>query len=224
MKIHHIVHEYDNFTLDVRDISLTGNKIIGLVGANGSGKTTLMSILAGYLKANQMFDVSNYARDNVMFIPADVGLYDMLTVYDFVDLIAKHSKKSVDTLELLEQLELTDKKDEKVFYLSEGMKQKLSLIPLFTDDYEVLILDEPFNSVDMHYIRALKRQLKALAETTTIMISSHILDTLNDLCDEFVHIKDGRLVKQFANSDKAVLEQQLFQVNTESMKPEEERI
>lgn len=211
MIIKHIMHEYVGFTLDLKDVDLTGNKIIGLVGANGSGKTTLMSILAGFIKANRFFDVQDYKRDQMMFIPSDVGLYDTLSVYDFVQVVSQYSTKKLEPMILLEKLQLTDKKDEKLIFLSEGMRKKLTLITLFTEDYHFLILDEPFNSVDMSYVRDLKNQIKNLAKNTTILISSHILDTLSDLCDEFIYLSDGSLVKQFANTDAGVLERELFQ-------------
>jgi len=210
MLINQISHHFPAFTLDVANITLAANQIIGLVGANGSGKTTLMSLLAGFSKANGVFDVTAYNQEEIMFIPTYVGVYDMLSVYDFVELVSTYSKKKVDPVVVLEQLQLTDKKDEKLIMLSEGMRKKLTLVPLFTTDYKFVILDEPFNSIDMNYVYELKQQLRLLRKTTTILISSHILDTLNDLCDTFIYIKDGSIVKIFANTEKNVLEQELF--------------
>jgi len=210
MEIKRLVHKFSDFTLDVENVALTGNKIIGLVGENGSGKTTLMSILAGFIKVNEIFDVQDYDINEVKFIPSHIGLYDLLSVYDFVQLVSDQSAKRPDPLSLLDKLQLREKKDEKLFLLSEGMQKKCSLITLFTTDYKFLILDEPFNSIDMHYVYELKKQLRVLSETATILISSHILDTLNDLCDTFVYIKDGQVVKTFANTHTHILEDELF--------------
>jgi len=210
MIINRITHEFPGFTLDVENLNLEKNKIIGLVGENGSGKTTLMTILAGIMKSNSSFDVPNYEREDVMFIPSYVGLYEIMTVYDFVDLVSQYSSKKPDVMVLLDKLGLTEKKDVQMTFLSEGMRKKLMLITLFTDEYKVIILDEPFNSIDMNYVHELKAQLRELRKRSTILISSHILDTLNDLCDEFIYIKDGKVVKQFVNTGTSVLESELF--------------
>ena len=78
-------------------------------------------------------------------------------------------------------------------------------------DYSLVILDEPFNSVDVKYIYQLKKMLIELKKRTTILISSHILDTLNDICDNFVYLKNGEVIKTFSNNhDITVLERELF--------------
>jgi len=209
--INKISHEYHNFSLLIEDVTIPEAKIVGLVGENGSGKTTFMSILMGFIQVNGTFDVKNYDAESVMFIPSDVGLFDLLSVYDFVELISSHSTRNPDSLVLLDKLGLREKRDTKLISLSEGMRKKLTLITLFTDNYKYVLLDEPFNSIDVHYVYELKQQLKELRQAgATIVISSHILDTLSDLCDAFVYIKDGRIEKQFANETKDSLERALF--------------
>jgi ABC-2 type transport system ATP-binding protein len=211
MKINRIIHEFSEFTLQIENITLTDAKIIGLVGENGSGKTTFMSSLAGFFAVNGVYDVMDIAVDEVMFIPSDVGLFDMLSVYDFVELVVTHSARKSDPIAILDKLGLCEKRDTKLINLSEGMRKKLSLITLFTADYKYVLLDEPFNSIDVHYVYELKEQLKELRQMgATILISSHILDTLSDVCDEFIYIKAGKVIKQFANETKDSLEQTLF--------------
>ena len=90
--------------------------------------------------------------------------------------------------------------------------KKLTLLPLFIRKYDILILDEPFNSVDIGYIYKLKNILSQKKKDTTIIISSHILETLVDLCDSFALISDGRLEKQFLNTgDIRVVEGEIFE-------------
>ncbi|GAB2024438.1 hypothetical protein OfM1_05090 [Lactovum odontotermitis] len=211
MNIKNIKHEYPNFTLSINDLSVGENKIIGLVGENGSGKTTLMDLLSGFLKANRSFEVLDYQMDEILFIPSDLGTYEYLTVGEFCTLVLKSAQHPKELAELLNQLKLADKKDTLISDLSQGMKKKLSLINLFTENYKFLILDEPFNSIDMSYVYDLKKEIKKISERATVLISSHILDTLNDLCDEFIYLKDGAVLKQFENNDKNVLEREIFE-------------
>lgn len=79
-------------------------------------------------------------------------------------------------------------------------KKKLTLIQLFNDKYDLIILDEPFNSIDVDFIINIKSILKKLKKRTTIIISSHILDTLNDICDSFIYIKEGKIKETFSNN------------------------
>ena len=134
-----------------------------------------------------------------------------MSVIEFVDIIRKYSKSKKSNSEILQDLELEDKKDTMVNSLSQGMKKKLTLINVFLYDYSLVILDEPFNSVDVKYIYQLKKMLIELKKRTTILISSHILDTLNDICDNFVYLKNGEVIKTFSNNhDITVLERELF--------------
>lgn len=215
MYIKKIQHEYNNFTLALEEINLTENKIIGLVGENGSGKTTMMSLLSGFLQANRAFELSDdYNVDDILFIPSSLQLYDYLTVGEFVYLIVKQARKPADVQMVLEKLQLIDKKDIIIRDLSQGMQKKLTLINIFVKQYSLLILDEPFNSIDMGYVYHLNQQLRALKERSTILVSSHILDTLNDLCDEFIYLKQGSVAKRFSNSNPHVLERELFESST----------
>ena len=109
---------------------------------------------------------------------------------------------------------MEDKKDTLISELSEGMKKKLTLINILTGDYSLIIMDEPFNSIDLKYSYEIKKLILQLKENSTILISSHILDSLIDICDEFVLLKNGKVKKVFANSkDKKQLEDEIFERN-----------
>ena len=172
---------------------------VALIGPNGAGKTTLMNILSGYYEANQTFDVESFDVDNILYIPSDLEPYPFLTVSEFVTLIINHTGGIKTAEQLISELNLKGKENTRIEELSQGMRKKLSLINLFIRDIGLLILDEPFNSIDVTYIAQLKSILRAFKGKTTILISSHILDTLNDLCDSFVLLKNGEVDKTFAN-------------------------
>jgi len=212
MQIAKIKHGYANFTLAVEDVMLTPNKIIGLVGANGAGKSTLMTLLAGYIKANRAFELSDdYNIDDILFIPSTLTLYEYLSVEELVKVAVGQATKEVTNEFVLAKLGLERKRATRIEDLSQGMQKKLTLINMFTQTYTLLILDEPFNSIDLQYIYQLKEELKVISQRATVLVSSHILDTLSNLCDEFIYLKDGYVLKQFVNSDQAILERELFE-------------
>lgn len=211
MYINQIAHAYSNFRLQITDLKLPEGEIIGLLGENGAGKTTLMNMLSGYYEANQTFDVEDFDVDNILYIPSDLEPYPFLTVSEFVTLIINHTGGIKTSEQLISELNLKGKEDTRIEELSQGMRKKLSLISLFIRDIGLLILDEPFNSIDVTYITQLKSILKTFKGKTTILISSHILDTLNDLCDSFILLKNGEVAKTFANTGSIrELEEQLY--------------
>lgn len=213
MRINEIVHEYKNdFRLYISNLDIPNNKIIGLVGENGSGKTTFMSILSGYLKANMACNIYNDDMGKVLFIPSDMELYDFLTVNELLRLVKKYTSDDFDEFDILNMLDLSEKRDCMIDELSLGMRKKLTLLPLFISTYDLVILDEPFNSIDMGYIYKLKELIAQKKNKTTFLISSHILETLTDICDEFILLSKGTIVKTFENSgDLRSIEGEIFE-------------
>lgn len=212
MKVNIIRHKFPKFELDVRNVLFEDNHIIGLIGENGSGKTTLMNLLSEFLDANIAYEVEGINVDEILFIPSELEPFEYMTVEEFVDIIREYSNSHKSNQELIETLSLVGKEEVLIGELSQGMRKKLSLINVFTRDYKLIILDEPFNSIDIKYIYQLKQLLVKLKRTSTIVISSHILDTLSDLCDDFIYLEDGRVKKVFKNTgDIKVLERELFE-------------
>ncbi|MFQ9310371.1 MAG: ATP-binding cassette domain-containing protein [Paraclostridium sordellii] len=214
MFINKISHKYPTFCLDVENLNLEKNSIIGLLGENGAGKSTLMNILSGYIKPNGHFNVENWNDISILYIPSDLDIYEYLTVKEFITLIVKYSKTCISIMDIIEKIDMKDKQDTLIEELSLGMKKKLTLIPIFLKDYDLIILDEPFNSIDLAYISALKKFILSLKSKSTILISSHILDTLADICDKFILIQDGFLKKELVNKkDILNLESEIFDRN-----------
>lgn len=211
MIVNKISHKYPTFSLDIENLNLEQNSIIGLLGENGAGKSTLMNILSGYIKPNGYFSVENWDDTSILYIPSDLDVYEYLTVEEFITLIVKYSKTCISVNDILEKIDMKDKKDTLIEELSLGMKKKLTLIPMFLKDYDLIILDEPFNSIDLAYISTLKKFILSLKPKSTILISSHILDTLVDICDKFVLIQNGVLKKELINErDILNLESEIF--------------
>ncbi len=212
MFIKRIEHEYENFKLSISDIQIRNNSINGLVGKNGAGKTTLMEILSGFKQANGVCKVEETDENDILFIPSDISVYEYLTVKEFLEFVVKYSDTAMDADFLLSKLALEHKAHTLIEELSQGMKKKLTLVPLFTKKYSTIILDEPFNSIDLEYIYTLKKYLTELKKNSVIMISSHILDTLADICDSVILIENGCVKKHIKDSISIKkLEREIFE-------------
>lgn len=199
MYIQRIQHSYSNFFLDINNLSINNNEIIGLVGENGSGKTTLMNILSGIMAPNENIEMDSFDSKKILYIPSHLEAYDFLTVIDFIELVLKYSNSQESSVKIIEKMGVSDKKNELIANLSQGMQKKLTFVNLFIDTYDFIILDEPFNSVDVKYIAQMKNMLKEKKVESTILISSHILDTLSDMCDSFIYLENGKVKKTFIN-------------------------
>jgi len=193
------------------DLSLQINEgdIFGFIGPNGAGKTTTMRILATLLEPTrgQAFindlDVGKNGlkvRRMVGYMPDFMGVYDDLKVYEYLEFFAAafgldRSKRKSIISDVLELTDLTVKRSSPVDGLSRGMQQRLQLARVLIHDPKVLILDEPASGLDPRArieIRELLRELKRMGKT--IMISSHILSELEEMCDHVGIIESGRLI------------------------------
>ncbi|MHC4645359.1 MAG: ABC transporter ATP-binding protein [Planctomycetota bacterium] len=193
------------------DLSLTikDGDIFGFIGPNGAGKTTTMRILATLLEPTRGtalingLDVTKYGkkvRRVVGYMPDFMGVYDDLKVFEYLEFFAaafgieRRKRKSI-VEGVLELTDLESKKAAAVDSLSRGMQQRLGLARVLIHDPKVLVLDEPASGLDPRArieIRELLRELKRMGKT--IMISSHILSELEEICDHVGIIEHGRLV------------------------------
>lgn len=212
MKLIKLSHSFENFYLQLENMSLEKGKILGIIGENGAGKTTLMNAISGNLDINGVIETEGIDNNNILYIPSYLTAYQFLTVSEFLDLVLEYNDTTINKSKLLKLLKLEDKEFSLICELSEGMNKKMSLVPIFIRKYDLLILDEPFNSIDIKYIFELKKYIKDLSKTCCVLISSHILETLSDLCTDFYVIKNGKIVKKINNrSNIKELESEIFE-------------
>lgn len=205
-----LTKKYGSFTaLDELHLQIDAGVVFGFVGANGAGKSTTFSILSTLLAptsgkafVNGVNVVENPAevRKYLGYMPDFFGVYDQLKVDEYLDfygasynLSAAEREKLIP--ELLELVNLTDKRYEYVDLLSRGMKQRLCLARTLIHDPKVLILDEPASGLDPRArteMRDILKHLKSMGKT--ILISSHILPELAEMCDEIGVLERGRLI------------------------------
>ena len=197
--------------LDSLSMNITENSIFGFVGPNGAGKTTTMKIMAGLLKADSggiyingedILKNPKSIRDKIGYMPDFFGVYDDLKVSEYMDFYAgtyyiPYAERGTLIDNLLEVVDLTDKKDTYVDSLSRGMKQRLCLARSLIHDPDLIILDEPASGLDPRARVEMKEILKELREMgKTIIVSSHILPELAEMCSEIGIIDHGKLVTQ----------------------------
>ena len=212
LKIDGLVKNYGKFTaVDHLTLAVEKGSVCGFVGPNGAGKTTTMRIMAGLLNATSgsvMIDEVEVTknprvlREKIGYMPDFFGVYDNLKVTEYMDFFAgaygiSYKERGPIINNLLEIVDLSHKKDFYVDSLSRGMKQRLCLARSLVHDPELLILDEPASGLDPRARVEIKEVLKQLQEMgKTIIISSHILPELAEMCTEICIINQGKLAAQ----------------------------
>ncbi|WP_346937503.1 ABC transporter ATP-binding protein [Clostridium sp.] len=191
------------------DMHLKKGDIFGFIGPNGAGKSTTMKIIAGLLPADGgeiYVDGIDALKDNkklkekIGYMPDFFGSYENLKVIEYMEfyasiygIVGKESKDLV--MDLLELVNLKDKKDMYVDGLSRGMKQRLCLARSLVHNPELLILDEPASGMDPRSRFEMKGILKNLKDMDkTVIISSHILSEMNEICTSVGIIEEGNLI------------------------------
>ncbi|MGD1000612.1 MAG: ABC transporter ATP-binding protein [Candidatus Brocadiia bacterium] len=205
-------------TLAVRDISFAVSKgeVFGFIGPNGAGKTTTIKVLATLLRPSGGFaridgmDVTKEPqkiRRRIGYVPDFFGVYDDLTTSDYLHFFAAayrvdHGRRMAVVEDVLALTDLTGKKDSPVDALSRGMKQRLGLARILIHDPDLLLLDEPASGLDPRARIEMRELLKELQKMgKTIIISSHILHELSQICTRIGIIEAGRLVAEGSLTD-----------------------
>jgi ABC-2 type transport system ATP-binding protein len=193
----------------VQELSFTvaPGEILGLVGPNGAGKTSTLRSLAGIIPATSgRIRIAGHdlaqdplpAKAALAFIPDEPQLFEYLTVTEHLQFVARLYRQpaAVERIgALLEELELAGKQDALASELSRGMKQKLAIACGLVHQPRVLMLDEPLTGLDPVGIRRMKRTIAARAQAgSAVVLSSHLLQLVEELCTRVLIIQGGRRV------------------------------
>lgn len=224
IRIQNLYKHYGKFVaLDHLNLEIGKGEFFGFVGPNGAGKTTTMRIISGLLKADGgmvMVDGIDAIHNNgkikeiIGYMPDFFGVYDNLKAIEYMEfyasiygILGQEARKLC--MELMELVNLKDKADAYVDGLSRGMKQRLCLARSLVHNPKVLILDEPASGLDPRARFEMKGILKNLNDMgKTIIISSHILPELAQMCDTIGIIEHGRMLQ------KGTVEEIMSEINT----------
>lgn len=208
--IHDLVKRFGKFTaLDGLNLEIGHGELFGFVGPNGAGKTTTMRIVSGLLKADSgqimvgevdAMRSHRMLKEKIGYMPDFFGVYDNLKALEYMEFYASiygiNGKKARKLCyDLMELVNLSDKAESYVDSLSRGMKQRLCLARSLVHNPELLILDEPASGLDPRARFEMKEILKNLKDMgKTIIISSHILPELAEMCTSIGIIEKGKMV------------------------------
>ena len=194
----------------VDNISFTINEgeIVGLLGPNGAGKSTTMNMLTGFIEQTEgeiiidgynMLKKPKKAKKEIGYMPEGVPLYTDLTVKEFIMYMAeiknvnrKTRKEKVE--KIIEQTGLKEVENKLTKNLSRGYKQRVSMAGALVGEPKILILDEPTVGLDPKQITEIRNLIKELGKTHTVIISSHILSEISQICNKVIIINKGKIV------------------------------
>lgn len=187
------------------EISISG--IVGLLGPNGAGKSTLMKIIVGYLSADEGFvqinDLRNEThqsqyRAQIGYLPENNPLYTDMYVLEYLDFIAEingiKSNKAARIEEVIQQVGLSKERKKKIGELSKGYRQRVGLASALLPNPKVLILDEPTTGLDPLQIIEIRELIKAVSTEKIVILSTHIMQEVQALCNRVLIIKGGKIV------------------------------
>ncbi|HJN47454.1 MAG TPA: ABC transporter ATP-binding protein, partial [Acidobacteriota bacterium] len=196
----------------IQDVTFSAEpgQVLGFLGPNGAGKTTTMRILTGYMPASSgtaqvagydVFEESREVRRRIGYLPETPPVYPEMTPRSYLDFVSRI--KGVTKRERPEAIEHAmaatqslDVGNQPIGTLSRGYKQRVAIAQALVHNPEVLILDEPTIGLDPKQIIEIRNLIRGLAEDRTVILSTHILPEVTQLCDKVVIIAQGQIVAE----------------------------
>ena len=232
IEVKNVTKKYGSFVA-VKDISFSINdgEVVGFLGPNGAGKSTTMNIITGYIEQTEGsvivkgFDTvkkAKKAKQELGYMPEGVPLYTDLTVKEFVTYMAELRKvdkklKKEKVQNVLKETGLDTMQNKLIKNLSRGQKQRVSLAGTLVGDPKVIILDEPTVGLDPKQITEIRSLIKNLGKKHTVILSSHILSEVSQICDRVIIINKGKIVAEDTpdNLEKKVSNKNIIYVTVE---------
>ena len=196
----------------IEDVSFSAERgqVLGFLGPNGAGKTTTMRILTGYMPASSgtarvagfdVFEQSREVRKRIGYLPETPPVYREMTPRSYLDFVARikgvpKRERAAAITAALEASMASNVAEQPIGTLSRGYKQRVAIAQALVHNPEVLILDEPTIGLDPKQIIEIRNLIRGLAEDRTVILCTHILPEVTQLCDKVVIIARGRIVAE----------------------------
>ncbi len=209
IEVEDLTKTYGDFVA-IEDVSfhVPRGEVLGFLGPNGAGKTTTMRILTGYMPPTSghasvagfdVFHDSLEVRRRIGYLPETVPLYNEMTVAGYLDFVAR--LRGVDNRWdridwVMEQVDIADRADDLIGKLSKGYRQRVGLAQALVHDPEVIILDEPTIGLDPKQVVEVRELIRSLSGERTVILSTHILPEVSQLCERVLIINEGHIVAE----------------------------
>lgn len=209
LDVHQLSRSYGDFlAVDQVNFQVTQGEIVGLLGHNGAGKTTIMKMIAGYLEPHQgeirfnALSMNNHAKTiqrSLGYLPENLPVYPEMHVIDYLDYMATlkqipASHKPSELNRVIMATGLTEKACDPIATLSRGLKQRVGVAQAILGSPRLLILDEPTNGLDPAQTDQMRILIKTLAQSATVIMSTHIMQEVEAVCDRVLILDHGHLV------------------------------
>ena len=209
---------YENGTQAINDVSLEiTNGMFGLLGPNGAGKSTLMRTIAtlqeptsGIIEFNGVNILENpmFIRENLGYLPQEFGVYPKISAYRLLDHLAvlkgmvNKQERNDQILTLLQQTNLLQYKDKAVHSFSGGMRQRFGIAQALLGNPKIIIVDEPTAGLDPEERNRFNNLLSEIGESIIVLLSTHIVEDVRDLCTKMAIISNGKLILEGNPNEK----------------------
>ena len=209
IEVKNVTKKYGS-TIAVDDVSfeVKDGEVVGFLGPNGAGKSTTMNMITGFIEptmgqiivnGNDISKRPRKAKKEIGYMPENVPLYYELTAKEFVSYMAelklvKRSERKQEVEKVLKETGLEDVKNKLIRNLSRGYKQRVSMAGALVGNPDVIILDEPTVGLDPKQITEIRSLIKELGKNHTVILSTHILSEVSQICERVIIINKGKIV------------------------------
>ena len=206
IELKNVTKKYGKFTaIDNMSFKIEKGEIVGFLGQNGAGKTTTMKLITGLIDPTEgdiyinNEKLSSKSKKMIGYMPENTPLYQELTVREFIDYIAelkrlKKEERKKEVEKLIKDLGLESVENKLIKNISRGYKQRVSLAGALVGNPEILILDEPTVGLDPKQVVEIRNLIKSLRRSHTVLLSSHILSEVTQMCQKVIIIDKGKIV------------------------------
>lgn len=209
IEVKNVTKKYANITaVDHINFEVKDGEVVGFLGPNGAGKSTTMNMITGFTEMTEGqiiingYDISKKpqkAKKQIGYMPEGVPTYTELTVKEFVNYMAelklvKKASRKEEVAKTIEETGLKEVQNKLVRNLSRGYKQRVSMAGALVGNPEVIILDEPTVGLDPKQITEIRNLIKELGKKHTVILSSHILSEVSQICERVIIINHGKIV------------------------------